>query len=154
MNSVHSHSFKHCFDQVSATNSNQWHDLTFRSILHHLETDFPTIPQSAVTKGYFKSVRNVSHTPNLLTGEKRIMSTLVDQYPYGIFKLLANRENTVFFQKLGEKQSLFCHLNSSNHGKESQNPARENKGNFGSFLFPQFHARQLLRFNFLALNPN
>ena len=54
MNDFHSHSFKHIFDQLDATNFNQWQNLAFnphKLITNYLNTDFPTIPQSAPTEG-------------------------------------------------------------------------------------------------------
>ena len=54
MNDFHLLNFKHIFDQLDATNSNQWQNLTFdphKFISNYLNTDLPTIPQSAPTKG-------------------------------------------------------------------------------------------------------
>ena len=54
MNDFHSHSFKHIFDQLDATNFNQWQNLAFnphKLITNYLNTDFPTIPQFAPTEG-------------------------------------------------------------------------------------------------------
>ena len=49
MNDFHLLNSKHIFDQLDATNLNQWQNFTF--ITNYLNTDLPTIPQSAPTKG-------------------------------------------------------------------------------------------------------
>ena len=55
MNDFHSLNSKHIFDQLDATNFKQWQNLKLvdlhKFITNYLNTDLPTIPQSALTKG-------------------------------------------------------------------------------------------------------
>ena len=61
-------------------------------ITNYLNTDFPTIPQSAPTKA---NAQNVSYTP-YPTGEKHTISTFVDQTHIQLTR--QHRKKTSFFK--------------------------------------------------------